>query len=95
LKTRRFHGWRWGAVWGCWFALIPSAFAANTNPTLVFQTNRSNELSVIHPSGRSLLLPVYRISGYTNLYDQIISNQVFTSNNARWVRRSKPGSQRT
>lgn len=53
----------------------------------MFQTNRSNELSVIHPSGRSLLLPVYRISGYTNLYDQIISNQVFTSNNARWVRR--------
>lgn len=33
------------------------------------------------------MLPVYRITGYTNLSDQIISNEVFTSNNARWVRR--------
>jgi hypothetical protein len=68
-------------------ALIPPCFAANTNPAVIFRSNRSNELSIPHPPGQRLLLPIYRISGYTNLSDRIISNEVFTSNNARWVRR--------
>jgi hypothetical protein len=47
------------------------SWAANTNPTLIFQptsTNRTN------PSGRYFSFQLYSLSGYTNLANQYVTN---------------------